>query len=758
MGIKHIMEFSLLNLLLVLLVAAIGGALANRRRYPALMGELMAGIIFGPMMLGLLHESPGLDLLAEVGVFLMMLYIGIEVDHRDLMKASWAGLLAAAGGFIIPFICGYYVVSVHYDYSQVAGLFIGLAMGVTSLATKSRALMELKLLGTRVANVMLAGALICDTLALVVFAGIVGFAESDSTNMLHIAWVLTKALIFFSVAIAIGLRIFPLIGKLFRKFGFTERTMNFTLVILVGLVFAEMAEIAGLHSVIGAFIAGLFIREEVLKRKLSHEVSGMVHDVSLGFLAPVFFVTAGFKVDVSVLWTDTYFLSVIILVALISKILGTWLFCLPTRMSWREGLVIGAGMNGRGAVEIIIAEIGLKMGLIDQSMFSILVFMAFFTTALEPIFLKRGTNWLRRRGDLARSDDNRELILIAGASPLVRFMARDLAVTEKVMLVDNNSNLCQAAVSEGLNAIKGNVLNEDFLDVSGAATARVFIAMTTNHEVNRVASTQARDVFGVPMVWSWPHMAPVPEKSAAADTASGEPPLMSPASRWNEWILRKEVERATQSVTESATISDFTHWVNQLGMLPLVVERAGRRFPAMVISELMKEDVVMGLRRQFTHDQQLDIFEELIRHCPILDIPESPSARDVFATASEALAPLVGLDADVITDLLVKRENESSTVVAPGVAIPHVIIEGEQPVALLVARCREGAKFPIKDTPPVEFTFIIIGAKSSRNLHMRILSAIAQLFQDPAFEDIMLAAKDTESMRKIILNTRRRRF
>ena len=752
------MEFSLLNLLLVLLVAAIGGALANRRGYPALMGEMVAGIVFGPMMLGLLHESPGLDLLAEVGVFLMMLYIGIEVDHRDLMKASWAGLLAALGGFIVPFLCGYGVVSFYYGYSQVSGLFIGLAMGITSLATKSRALMELKLLGTRVANILLAAALVCDTLALVVFAGITGFAESESTDILNLVWVLTKAFIFFGLAVVIGLRVFPRIGFVLRKFGFTERTMNFTMVILVGLVFAEMAEIAGLHSIIGAFIAGLFIREEVLKRKLSHEVSGMVHDVSLGFLAPVFFVTAGFKVDISVLWTDTAFLAVIIVIALAAKLIGTVLFSLPMRMNWKESLVIGAGMNGQGAVAIIIAEIGLQMGLIDQPLFSMLVFMAFITTALEPILIRRGTNWLKRQGALARSDDNREMILIAGASPLVRFMARDLAVTEKVCLVDNNANLCQAAVSEGLSAMKGNVLNEDFLDVAGAATTRVFIAMTTNHEVNRVASVQARDVFGVPLVWAWPHAAPAPEKTIATDTAIGEPPLMSPASRWNEWILRKEVEKSTQTITEAQVISDFTSWVNQLGMLPLVVERAGRRLPAMVMNELMKGDVVMGLRRQMARDQQLDIFEELIRHCPILDIPESPVARELFATASEALAPLVGLDAEVITELLVKRENESSTVVAPGVAIPHVIIDGEQPVALLVARCREGARFPTSGTPPVEFTFIIIGARSARNLHLRILSAIAQLFQDPAFEDIMLAAKDTESMRTIILNTRRRRF
>ena len=751
------MDFSLLTLLSVLLVAAIGGTISNRLGYPALMGELIAGIVFGPMMLGLIPESAGLNLLAEVGVFLMMLYIGIEVDHRDLMKASWPGLMAAIGGFAIPFVCGYWLVSGYYDYSPAAGLFIGLAMGVTSLATKSRTLMELKLLGTRVANVMLAGALICDTMALVVFAGITGFVESESTDLPHIAWVFLKAMMFFGLTIAIGLRIFPIIGRLLRKFGFTERTMNFTLVILVGLVFAEMAEAAGLHSVIGAFIAGLFIREEVLKRKVSHEVSGMVHDVSIGFLAPVFFVTAGFKVDVSVLWTDTMFLGVVVAVALISKIIGTWLFCLPTRLNWRESLVIGAGMNGRGAVEIIIAEIGLQMGLIDQSMFSILVFMAFITTAFEPWFFKRGAQWLHRLGLLVRSDDNRELILIAGASPLARSMARELATTEKVCLVDNNSNLCQAATAEGLNAIKGNVLNEDLLDVAGVAGAKVFIAMTSNHEVNRVAANSAREMFGVPMVWAWPASI-APTGKNGHETLSGDSSILSPAARWNEWILRKEVERTSFTVDKAEPVPDFAAWSDRLGMLPVVVERNGRKFPAMAMNELTQGDIVHGLRRLPAHDQQPDMFEELIRHCPIIDLPGNPTAHQVFEAASEALSPIVGMEAEEIAELLDKRERESSTVVATGVAIPHVVIDGDQPVALLLARCRDGAVFPGEGASPVEFVFVIIGARSARNLHLRVLSAIAQLFQDTAFEDIMTSAPETEDMRNIILGTRRRRF
>lgn len=748
------MEFSLLNLLLVLLVAAIGGAIATRFGYPSLIGEMLAGILFGPMALGWLEQSEGLALLAEIGVFLMMLYIGIEVDHRDLMKASWGGLLAALGSFLVPFGAGFWLVTVHFNHPAVHGMFVGLAMGVTSLATKSRALMELKLLGTRVANVMLAGALVCDTLALVGFAAITGLVVSGGGGILTILLVLVKALSFFGLTVMIGLRVLPVIGKLLRKFGFTERSTNFTLVILVGLVFAEMAEIAGLHSVIGAFIAGLFIREEVLKRKVSLEVAGMVHDVSIGFLAPVFFVMAGFNVDVMVLWTDAIFLVIIISVAMASKIIGAWLFYLPTGRGWREGLVIGAGMNGQGAVAIIIAEIGLQMELIDQGMFSILVFTAFFTTLAEPLFLKLGTGWLRGRDELARADDNRDLVMIAGATPLARLMAKELAVTDKVSLIDNNSNLVRAASMEGLPAIKGNVLNEELFDISGASRVRTFIAMTTNHEVNRIATTQARDMFGVPASWAWPSAAPATGPSSIVIKET----MPMDVQAWNEWLLRKEVDQVSFSMTRNQRFETFSDMAASLQVLPLVIERDQRRYPAMIMDELRKGDRVIGIRRQIHHINRQDIFEDLVRQCPVLDVQGPVEAADLFQKAAERLSGLVGIEAEALASMLMERERDSTTVVAPGVAIPHVIVDGDQPLALLVARTRDGAAFLDPKAQPVQFTFVIVGARSARNLHLRILSAIAQLFQDPGFEDMLLAAPDADAIRQAILSTRRRKF
>ncbi|WP_272481682.1 cation:proton antiporter, partial [Rhodothermus marinus] len=149
-----------------------------------------------------------------------------------------------------------------------------------------------------------------------------------------------------------------------------------------------------------------------------------MRDVSLGFLAPIFFVTAGFEVTFDVFQQHPILLAGVIAAATVAKIVGTALFYLPTGYGWREGVVIGAGMNGRGAVEIIIAQIGLSMGIIDATIFSILVFMAIFTTATVPVLLKLGVDWLKRRNELVRSDHERRGVLIIGAGATARALGR----------------------------------------------------------------------------------------------------------------------------------------------------------------------------------------------------------------------------------------------------------------------------------------------------------------------------------------------
>ena len=182
-------------LLLVLLAAWGAGWGAKRVGMPAVLGELLAGILLGPPLLGLLSEGVGLDAVAELGILLMMLAIGLHVDLDDVMAARGPGVLAAIGGFVVPAAAGTAVLMA-FDYEFLGALFVGLALGVTSLATKSRILNDLDLFGTRIAHVLVAGALLSDTAILIAFAGVLGFVELGSFDAGNVALVVAEVIAF----------------------------------------------------------------------------------------------------------------------------------------------------------------------------------------------------------------------------------------------------------------------------------------------------------------------------------------------------------------------------------------------------------------------------------------------------------------------------------------------------------------------------------------------------------------------------------
>ncbi|MEX0987542.1 MAG: cation:proton antiporter [Bacteroidales bacterium] len=489
-------DLNLINLLAILVAAWLGGAVARRLGYPAILGELLIGIVLGPGLLGWLEYTESIRVLSEVGIILLMAYIGIEIDFRDLKKASWPGFMAAIGGFLVPFIFGFLIIQ-WFGGTAISGLFVGIAVGVTSLATKSRILIDLKLLNTRVAYILMAGALVSDTLALLVFAGIMSFAEPGSLDLVGLVIVVGKAVAFFVVTITIGLYVLPKLGRYLSRLKFRNSTFYFTILLIITFGYAELAELAGMHSILGAFMAGLFIKDNLFPKNISKEVNKTFYDVSIGFMAPIFFVSAGFFVSVSVFQTDLPMLIIIILMAVIAKIIGTALFYLPTGNGWREGITIGAGMNGRGAVEIIIAGIGLEMGIIDQNIFSILVFMAIFTTMTVPFLLKWTTDWLRRRGELVLVS-RRSGYLILGVNPLSIRIASHLKEQASVSLMDSNMDTVKYAKEAGYRCIHGNALKEEVMAEAGAGSFETFIGMTENTEVNILAVHLAVESFQIP--------------------------------------------------------------------------------------------------------------------------------------------------------------------------------------------------------------------------------------------------------------------
>lgn len=490
------MHHEILMLALVLAAAMLGGRVAVRFGYPSILGEIAAGILLGPPIIGLLEGNEAIGVLGEFGVLLMMLYIGMHLDLGDLRRASIPGLLAAIGGFVVPAGLGF-ALMVGFGRSPLEALFVGLAMGVTSLATKSRILVDLKILDTRIAHVLVAGALLSDLAVLVIFAAVLGPGAADGISLATGAIAGLKALGFGLAAVLVGLLVLPRVKRLVggREL---DRHMTLLAVIIFGLLTAYAAELAGIHAILGAFVAGLLLDGEVMGAKVNRDVQQKLSMLSVGVLAPFFFVSAGFHVSLDVFRTDLGLLLAVIVVATLGKIVGTAVFYVFSRNGWREGVVIGAGMNGRGAVEIIVAEIALAQGLIGQDVFSILVFMALFTTATVPVLLTLGVRWLRRRGDLVKAGGRNEAIIV-GANSIARALGLTLQPAMPVTLIDTNRQNLAAAAAAGLGTSRGSGLDEVVLEEAGIARSSKVIAATPNAEVNMLVGQLATGL-GVPDV------------------------------------------------------------------------------------------------------------------------------------------------------------------------------------------------------------------------------------------------------------------
>lgn len=482
-------------LLLVLAAAWSAGALASRWGYPAVLGELLAGIILGPPLLGLLSSGEGLDAVGELGIILMMLYVGTEIDLDDLRRASRAGIYAAIGGFVLPFALGAGVILLLRG-DWIAAVFVGSAMGVTSLATKSRILADLRLFDTRIAYVLVAGALLSDTATLVIFAAVLSLAGEGGLDLASTGTVALEAVAFFVVVWIAGRHLVPRIARRFVADGTRGLAPALVLFIGVGLGAAVLAQEFGLHPILGSFVAGIFLKRSVSDRT-ARDVAHQIERISIGVLAPVFFVTAGFAISLDAAVNQWPLLLAIVALATVGKVVGTALAYLPTGHGWREGTVVGAAMNGRGAVEIIVAGIGLEVGLIDQEIFTVLVLMAVLTTAAVPVMLKKGVEWLRSRDELVQTG-RRTGITIVGAGPLGRTLATMFGSDRDVWLVDTNEDRCRRAQGLGLNVVHGNALDAETLRRSRVDEAGLLLCLTPNAEVNVLTAKLAFDEYQVP--------------------------------------------------------------------------------------------------------------------------------------------------------------------------------------------------------------------------------------------------------------------
>lgn len=372
-----------LEILLLLSGVWLIGRIFQKFNWPGLFGELLAGIILGPVLLGVIEkDNLALKILADLGIFFLMLHAGLETSPRDLFQASKKSLLVAAGGFVLPLLTGYGVAHL-FGYEPLPAFFVGIGLSITSLAVSAKLFKDCNIMNSQVAHITLGAAIITDILGLFLLSIIININENPTFAWSSLGILTLKMLIFFGVVLFLGQKVFPKLQRLMR-FG----NKGFTFTIIIALLFGVLAETLGIHIIVGAFLAGLFIREEVIDPVVFNKIEDRVYGLSYSFLGPIFFASLAFHLNFDALQTAGFFTLAITLVAVLSKIIGAGLAAKFSKLSRLDSLGIGLAMNSRGAVELIIALIGLEKGIIDEKLFSVLVFMAFATTIISILGLK----------------------------------------------------------------------------------------------------------------------------------------------------------------------------------------------------------------------------------------------------------------------------------------------------------------------------------------------------------------------------------
>jgi Kef-type K+ transport system membrane component KefB len=368
-----------LSMLVVFASAKAMAEIFERIGQPGIVGEILTGVLIGPYVLGWMAPNETLTLLAELGVMFLLFRVGLEVRSSDLVRVGGTATAVAALGVAVPFVLGWGILTL-WGEPSIEAIFTGAAMVATSVGITAQVLRSKGLLEARAARIILAAAVIDDVLGLLVLALVSAMARG-SVNFVELAITAVLA-ITFTVAVALlGTRAMKRIAQVHRKMAVAaeaEYAMAITLLFALSL----LSVYAGVAAIIGAFLAGMALSETVDHRV--HELTNGVTEL----LVPFFLVGVGLHLDITAFSNvSNITLGVLILVAaILSKLIGCGLGALP--LGRADAFRVGAGMVPRGEVGMVVAQIGLGLGVVAQHVYGIIVFMSVVTTLVAPPLLK----------------------------------------------------------------------------------------------------------------------------------------------------------------------------------------------------------------------------------------------------------------------------------------------------------------------------------------------------------------------------------
>ncbi|MBP8000860.1 MAG: cation:proton antiporter [Chloroflexi bacterium] len=386
------MESGFLNFMLALVIiiaaAKAGGYLSIRVKQPAVLGELLVGIILGPTLINLFHIGPFADdellteaihYLAELGVLLLMMLAGLELNLSELLKAGRVSVSAGTIGVILPLVMGL-ITGLIFGQGLLESAFIGLALSATSVSISAQTLMELGQLRSRVGLSLLGAAVVDDILVILLLSIGAILAGGEGNILLTIG----QMGLYLVAAAVLGLKLIPWLAIRVERLPISQGLVAFALVVC--LLYAWLAEVVGgMAAITGAFMIGLFLGRTPFKKRFDTGISSIAY----GFFVPIFFINIGLNADLTAIGGSSFgFALVLTIVAIVSKLAGCGLGGMWGGLTRRESLQLGVGMISRGEVGLIVASFALAQNAFGETNFAITVFMVIVATLVTPPLLR----------------------------------------------------------------------------------------------------------------------------------------------------------------------------------------------------------------------------------------------------------------------------------------------------------------------------------------------------------------------------------
>ena len=374
------------DLAIILISAKLLGLLAKKLKAPQVVGQILAGLLIGPSLLGWVQQSDFIVMLAEIGVVLLMFSAGLETNLKELVKTGPVSLTIACAGVFVPLVLGWLLYSLFFGFAPVGsdeffrGLFIGTIMTATSVSITVQTLRELGHLKGKVGTIIVSSAIIDDVIGIIVLTFVIGFRSSDAKPV----DVVIKTLLFIVFSVVVGFLVYLLFKFLDKLAPHHRRIPIFGLALCFAMSFCA-EKLFGIADITGAYVAGIIL----CNLRDAEYIAGKMDISSYMLFGPVFFASIGLKTNfdgfsLQLLWFSLAF----VVVALAAKVIGCGLMAKAWRLSNRDALKVGVGMMTRGEVALIVSQKGLSVGMVSPEYFTSVILLILCSSIASPIIMK----------------------------------------------------------------------------------------------------------------------------------------------------------------------------------------------------------------------------------------------------------------------------------------------------------------------------------------------------------------------------------